>query len=700
VNRAAAASEEHVIQRGITHGFNARGAVLRLLSTLLFSGIVAGIVTSVGTRDLESYEHVFFSVDRGTAVESVHVLGQPIYTMAVAFGVRLPLQGSLGASPGAALARYVPAPVAYWLVLVFPIGAAVFLVRHALEPLSGRLVSWLAVVLLFCSVPLVSYTISGDWPEVAVTYCAVVAGVFAPHAVLALISSQQPMGNAARVLAYVPALCAVWGLIALVHPGCLHLAAGALVSGSALALVRTDHPMGRKIGVVALIAVAASGPVALLVPDLMREFTAAGGGDMMRYVDTNTGNLLAVNSFPFGYIGDRAPFTYLILALVSLTVAIRSNHRHLRRLAIGSALLSIMWGIGSVTVWPDKSFYAPSNVWTLRDAAIVCAVFSGASAAGALRRSHRTRYLAVGPAAVLLVVAALQGPAYAAAVAAVEVARDGDLPRWNQDFSTPEERIRRRGLPPTSAGERLALWPGVRTAMRRQRQASVDFPDAGYFLVTAWTKQRTMRRLLVTNDELFNQTTELPAAVLCDPDAVRFLQLRYLLMPPGVDCAPWTRIPGLLVDGRLHVGVASEGDKRVRALPAHVLGSQISDQPALSPGAAVLRTATPLSGTSVQIDAQGVLVEFTDVAAIRDQVLLLPIAYDSALRASSGRVHAVGGFAALAGVDQRRVTLGFVPDLPATLRGFALVSAQGMAVIGLLGLACRRPAVHTVPGSE
>lgn len=71
------------------------------------------------------------------------------------------------------------------------------------------------------------------------------------------------------------------------------------------------------------------------------------------------------------------------------------------------------------------------------------------------------------------------------------------------------------------------------------RSASTDFADAGYLVVTAWTKQRTMRGLIEPNDLLFDQSVELSAERLCDADAVRFLRLRYLLRPSDVDgCAP------------------------------------------------------------------------------------------------------------------------------------------------------------------
>ncbi|OFW16426.1 MAG: hypothetical protein A3F70_07710 [Acidobacteria bacterium RIFCSPLOWO2_12_FULL_67_14] len=49
----------------------------RLISTLAFGGSTAALVILIGTRAVESYDHAFFSLDRGTAAETVRVLGQP-----------------------------------------------------------------------------------------------------------------------------------------------------------------------------------------------------------------------------------------------------------------------------------------------------------------------------------------------------------------------------------------------------------------------------------------------------------------------------------------------------------------------------------------------------------------------------------------------------------------------------------------------
>ncbi len=85
------------------------------------------------------------------------------------------------------------------------------------------------------------------------------------------------------------------------------------------------------------------------------------------------------------------------------------------------------------------------------------------------------------------------------------------------------------------------------------------------------------------------------------------------------------------------------------------------------------------------------MIRLEDASIARDQALVLPVAYDSAWRTSSGRVHNVGGLLALIGVDQRQVTVDYVPDLVAVLRAASMTIAQLLAVVGFLGLACVRP---------
>ena len=85
----------------------------------------------------------------------------------------------------------------------------------------------------------------------------------------------------------------------------------------------------------------------------------------------------------------------------------------------------------------------------------------------------------------------------------------------------------------------------------------------------------------------------------------------------------------------------------------------------------------------------GLRMEAPSVA--KEQALGLPVAYDSAWRASSGEVGNAGGLLAIVGVDQPQVTLEFVPDLVAVLRALSMTLAQVLAVGGFLGLAYLRP---------
>jgi hypothetical protein len=224
--------------------------------------------------------------------------------------------------------------------------------------------------------------------------------------------------------------------------------------------------------------------------------------------------------------------------------------------------------------------------------------------------------------------------------------------------------------------------------MRRARLPSTDFADAGYLLVTAWTKQRTMRDLIAPNSVLFNQIIEPSATVLCHAPAVQFLQLHYLLRPADVaPCAPWSRAPDLRVDGSLEVDVVRETDDRIRALPVARLAEPFSRKPALADESELLPALSPLPGTTLLIKPPTVTLRLDDPSVAREQALVLPVAYDAAWRASSGHLRNVGGLLALIGVDQRQLTLRFVPDLVAALRAFSMTLAQALALVGILGLA-------------
>lgn len=676
----------------LSRGRRVRTVAGQLASACLFAGGIAAVVTLLGTRDLESYEHVFFSLDRGTAVESVHALGQPVYTLALGLGVRLPLQGSLGASPAARIAPYLPAPLTYGLLITFAIAAAVLLVRHALQPLCGRTVTWLAAALLFCSLPMATYTIYGDWPELAVTYCAFIACVFAPHALLALVAAERSR-NTRRVAGLaVPAT--VWSLVAISHAGYWPLVAAALVSACAVALGRTDYPRRTRIAVVTALGAAAGAAVVLQAPDILREVTVAGdAAGMRRLLDEPKYGLISANLFPFGPIDPEMPFGWLVLALVSLLIGLTSANARSRRLIVSTAIASIMLS-GAATLPPGSSAYAVSSTWALRDPAAAFAVFSAACAVPVLRAWRDMRYGLRTAATLALALAALQGPAYAASLVIREGAGPSSRPPWTRDMTSPEVRASNRGLAPDRVppGERLALWPKVRNMMRNARRAGTDFADAGHLLVTAWTKQRTMRGLVEPNEYLFNQEIELPVDVLCDVRAVSFLQLHYLLRPAEVAaCAPWAPITGVRVDGWLDVDAVRDDDRRLRALPVARLGEPLSRRPALSEGSALLPSLVPLSGTSVTIAPPDVVLRLADPSMAAGQALVLPVAYDTAWRTSSGQTHNVGGLLALVGVEAPRVALAFVPDRVAILRALSLTLAQLLALAGLLGLAYATP---------
>src|SRR6187401_249680 len=79
--------------------------------SLLVGALLSAFIIAIGNRDLENYEHSFFSLNRGTRTETVKAFGQPVYTLALGLGVRLPLHGNLGASPAAAVAPFVWEPV-------------------------------------------------------------------------------------------------------------------------------------------------------------------------------------------------------------------------------------------------------------------------------------------------------------------------------------------------------------------------------------------------------------------------------------------------------------------------------------------------------------------------------------------------------------------------------------------------------------
>ena len=675
-------------------GRDIRGAALLLTATLAVSGGMAALVTRLGTTDLENYETAFVSLDRGTAMPTIQVLGHPVYTLAIGLGVRLPLHGSLGASPAALVAPYVSEPFSYWLLMTLAMAAAVLVVRHALAPMCGRVVAWLAAVLLFWSVPLVNYTITDDWPETAVTYCAVVACAFAPHALLAVWSSRRSWRG--RIVAGLSVAGLVCGLIGASHPGYWPVLAGTLACTAVLAVMRDEYPMRARVSAIAVLAVAAIVAVALQVPDITREIGVAGGAlaSMSRVTEGPTGSLLRANLFPFGDDNARGPFTFLLMTLASLVIGVQTRDVRQRRLIVGAAAASLACGIGAVTLVPGSVAFAPSSTWALRDPAIAFAVLSAACAAGALQATGGRRAGVAAGLAVLLL-GAMQGPLFAAHILErPEAERRFDRERSPSGRTPAAARASTRGLAGDQVARkgRLALWPDVRIGMRTMRRASTDLADAGYMLVTAATKQRTMVGLVEPNGRLFGQTTDLSAEVLCDARVVEFLQLRYLLTPPGAGCDIWRpQMPHMVVDDRLDVQVATVVDNRVRALPRARLSAATASGPALSAGSSLWSELSPVPGTSVTVGPRDVVVEQEHPSGVTDTVLVLPVAYDSAWVASTGEVHEAGGLVAIVGAAQPHVVLTFVPDTPAVLRAIAMTLGQMLTCLGLLGLLLTRP---------
>jgi hypothetical protein len=670
-----------------------RTVACRLTAALAFAGMIAAIVVLLGTRDLESYEHVFVSLDRGTGMTTVRVQGHPVYTLALGLGVRLPLQGSVAGSPAVRLAPFLPDPLAYWLILTLSIAAAVLIAQHALEPFCGASVSWLAMLVLFWSIPIVNYTIYDDWIETTLTYCACIACVFAPHAFLTLLDPRR--STAERRVGGTSLAAGMFGLMTTSHAGHWPIMAASLVTTSVLSLLRSDHVVRLRLTVVFALALVSMLAVAPQVPDIMRELNAArssGPGELTRITEGGDGNFVRVNVFPPGPDDSRKPFTHLLLALVSIAVALTRPGATYRRFTIYSGCASIAVGAAAATLPAAMSPAAPTLTWLLRDPAAVLAVFSAASAAGSIaifRKATGSLDFRAGAAVVALVLAAAQGPGHAVRLVSMGFPDlEGHRP-WTHEMTTHETRAAKRGLVPERVppGGRLALWTGVRARMRNMKFANTDFADAGYPVVTAWTKQRTMRALVAGNDELFNQAIELTPEVLCNKAAVQFLQLRYLLRPlDSVPCEPWTPLDGLLVDHWLRIEVA-EADHRVRAAAASHLAGPLTSTPALSPESTLLPTLVPLAGSAVTVTGTDVRITLENLSAANGHVIVLPVAYDRSWHASSGTVHPIGGLVAVTGVDRRDVTLEFVPDFVAVLRATAMSVSQILYFGALLGLA-------------
>ena len=670
------------------------------IATLVFAGGIAGGIVFFGTRDLESYEHAFFSLDRGTGVASVHLLGHPVYTSSVGLGVRLPLQSSFGASPAAPVARFLPAPVSYWLLITFSFACTLLVLRHALEPLCGRLATWIAALLVFCSVPIVTYAVYNDWPDVTFTYSAMMACVFAPQALLASLAAPRPVR--ARTIGALSVAALTWGAVALSHPGYWPHLAVTLVCGAGVAMVRSDLLWRHRLIAVALLAVVTMLPVAAQAPDILRELNIPGAetSAIGRYTEPPEGALVAANLFPFGTIGSRMPFSHLLLALLSLAMGATIADRVTRRLALSAGLASVALAIGAASLPAGSAAYSPTAIWTLRDPAAGFAILAAAAVVAGLR-SGGTRLPVQRLALAALLAVALQGPIYAARLAFTNVAdpESVDTPTqwdnqgiWTRDMTSPAERVRLRGLALNTqpAGERLALWPGVREAMRTDRVPATDFADAGYTLVSAWTKQRTMRGLVRPNELLFSQTVELSADILCSAEAIAFLQLRYLVAPPATTCGPWTPLSDVRIDERYALFSVGAIDARVRTLAAASASDQLRLQPALVEDSPLLRALKPVNGSAVRLASSRneirLEVQLDEPAATAGLALVLPVAYDTAWQTSDGRLQNIGGLLTLTEVRQPRLSLEWVPDRIAWLRAGAMALAQILTLLGFIGL--------------
>jgi hypothetical protein len=287
-----------------------------------------------------------------------------------------------------------------------------------------------------------------------------------------------------------------------------------------------------------------------------------------------------------------------------------------------------------------------------------------------------------------LLLLAAQGPLYALALVS-SIPQQDEAPPWNREYAPPARRVVQRGIPKglLEPQSRLALWPGVRADMRKSWRASVDLADAGFRVVTAWTKNRTMAALVQPNPVLFDQTTDLDSRVLCSPSAVQFLHIRYLLLPPDVECEGWTVLPDVLVDGRWLVARAAVADELVRGIRLPDMPEQWRSEPALSGGLDLMTNLQAYPATSLTLGTEYVLLRLSGDARAHDVALVLPVAYDARWRASSGRVEPLGGLLALTGADEDEVRLQFHPDIVLRLRAAGMAAAQVVGLVGFVVLA-------------
>jgi hypothetical protein len=68
----------------------------------------------------------------------------------------------------------------------------------------------------------------------------------------------------------------------------------------------------------------------------------------------------------------------------------------------------------------------------------------------------------------------------------------------------------------------------------------------------------------------------------------------------------------------------------------------------------------------------------------RDQVLVLPVAYDRDWRVSSGRTMEVGGLLGITGAAGETIRVWFAPGAGLRVRAIGTAAAQALAVFGLV----------------
>jgi hypothetical protein len=665
-----------------TGGPDASRAHLRTIQAFAFSAIVATALVVVGTRDFETYESAFVSLDRGTALPAASVAGQPVYTLALGLGTRLPLHGNLGASPAAAVARVLPAPVTHWLLLALSMAAGALVVLRALEPVSGRLVAWWSVALLFVSLPMVAYTVHNDWSETAVTYCALVGGMFAPHAWPGLRDGAATR----RRLESVGLLALVASLLAMAHPGYWPQTAAAIgLSGLLLFARPAARPRDRWTALVAVGAATMAG-AAIHLPDFAHELALGAG--LGRDAQGPADSLIGPHLFPLFPPGSKDPFMLLALTLAALAAAAKGDRRS-SALVVGCSIAALAFGVGAYLPpsWLTAGFFLPTASWTLRDPAGVFAVMSGAFAAAALRQTSPAWARKAIVAAMAL--ASVQSLGYAGML--LRQAPAANFRPWNHDGADPGARPQVRGMPgQAAAGDRLALWPGVREEMRQAGRASTDWADAGQTLVTAWTKNRTAAHFVGPHGYLFDQAVDLPSELLCDAATVSFLRLRHLVVPPGQTCQGWV-VSSARIDDRWTWATWVGGeDARVRAIPAASLTASLREDPALANGSTLMRLLMPQEDTVLEIDTARHVFRISGAGLEPDgRILVLPVAHDPGWRVSSGRTSAVGGLLAIAGWPAGEIGVWFAPDAGLRTRAVGMAVAQLLGIFGLLVLGFR-----------